>query len=61
MQGWLDEWVPVSLAAAQQMQPIWSDISEKVVRFEDSLDASKRRITDLLADINLETPKEVRS
>ena len=43
MQGWLDEWVPVSLAAAQQLQPIWSEISEKVVRFEDSLDASKQR------------------
>jgi propane monooxygenase small subunit len=61
MQGWLEEWVPVSLGAAQQMQPIWSDVSEKVVRFEDSLDASKRRIADLLEDITLETPKEVRS
>ena len=38
MQCWLDEWVPVSLAAAQQLQPIWSEISEKVVRFEDSLE-----------------------
>jgi propane 2-monooxygenase small subunit len=61
MQGWLNEWVPVSLRAAQQMQPIWSEISEKVVKFEDSLDASKRRISDLLEDINLEAPKEVRS
>jgi propane monooxygenase small subunit len=61
MQGWLEDWVPVSLAAAQQMQPIWSDVSEKVVRFEESLDASKRRIADLLEDITLETPKEVRS
>src|SRR6185436_4793433 len=23
MQSWLDEWIPVSLAAAQQLQPIW--------------------------------------
>jgi propane monooxygenase small subunit len=51
----------VSLNAAQQLQPIWSEVSEKVVRFEDSLDASKGRLTDLLADITLETPKEVRS
>jgi propane monooxygenase small subunit len=43
------------------MQPIWSEVSEKVVKFEDSLDASKRRIADLLEDITLETPKEVRS
>jgi propane monooxygenase small subunit len=61
MQGWLDEWVPVSLNAAQQLRPIWSQISEKVVKFEDSLDSSKRRITDLLEDLTLETPKEVRS
>jgi propane monooxygenase small subunit len=61
MQGWLEEWVPVSLAAAQKMQPIWSQISEKVVRFEDSLALSKRRIGDLLEHISLETPKEVRS
>jgi propane monooxygenase small subunit len=61
MQGWLAEWVPVSLAAAQQLQPIWSEISEKVVRFEDGLDASKQRLADLMEDITLETPKEVRS
>jgi propane monooxygenase small subunit len=61
MQGWLETWVPVSVAAAQKLQPVWSDISEKVVRFEESLDASKRRIGDLLEDITLETPKEVRS
>lgn len=61
MQSWLAQWVPVSLAAAQQLQPIWSQISEKVVRFEDSLLASKRRMADLLDDINLEAPKEVRS
>ncbi len=61
MQGWLEEWVPVSLAAAQELQPIWSELSEKVVRFEDGLDASKQRLSDLLEDITLETPKEVSS
>jgi propane monooxygenase small subunit len=61
MQGWLEEWVPVSLAAAQHLQPIWSEVSEKSVRFEDSLDASKARLTELLEAINLETPKEVSS
>jgi propane monooxygenase small subunit len=61
MQGWLEEWVPVSLAAAQRLQPIWSEVSEKAVRFDDSLAASKLRLTDLLGHINLETPKEVSS
>ncbi len=59
MQGWLEEWVPVSLAAAQQLQPIWSELSEKVVRFDDSLAASKARLAQLLEDIHLETPKEI--
>src|SRR3954453_9104009 len=61
MQGWLEEWVPVSLNAGQTLQPIWSEVSEKAVRFEDSLDASKARLTELLEAINLETPKEVSS
>jgi propane monooxygenase small subunit len=61
MQGWLEEWVPVSLAAARQMQPIWSELSEKVVRFDDSMAASKARLSELLEAINLETPKEVSS
>jgi propane 2-monooxygenase small subunit len=61
MQGWLEEWVPVSLNAGQNLQPIWSQVSEKAARFEDSLEASKARLADLLGHINLETPKEVRS
>jgi propane monooxygenase small subunit len=59
MQGWLDEWVPVSLAAARQLQPIWSELSEKVVRFDDSLAASKAHLAELLEDIHLEIPKEI--
>ena len=57
MQGWLDEWVPVSLEAGLKLQPIWSQPSEKVVRFEDSLQRSKQRFGDLLEDLTLETPK----
>ena len=57
MQSWLDEWIPVSLQAAQQMQPIWSQISEKVVRFDDSLERSKTRMADLLEDLTLDVPQ----
>ena len=49
----------MSLAAAQQLQPIWSELSEKVVRFDDSLTASKSRLAELLEDIHLEIPKEI--
>ena len=61
MQQWLEEWTPVSLEAAQQLQPIWSQPSEKLVRFDDSLARSKTRMADLLEDLTLEIPKEIRA
>jgi propane monooxygenase small subunit len=61
MDQWLEEWIPLSLEAAHQLQPIWSQVSEKVVRFEDSLQRSKSRMADLLEDLTLEIPKEIRA
>jgi propane monooxygenase small subunit len=61
MQGWLDEWAPAAIAAARQLQPIWSQISEKVVRFEDSLERSRGRLQTMADEIGLETPKEVKA
>ena len=61
MQGWLEDWTPAAVAAARQLQPIWSQLSEKVVRFEDSLERSRGRFESLLGDIGLETPKEVKA
>jgi propane monooxygenase small subunit len=59
MQGWLDEWTPRSVAAARQMQPIWSQVSEKAVRFEDSLEHAGARFDDLTSALQLSSPKEV--
>jgi len=59
MGAWLSTYVPAALHAARNLQPIWSQPSEKVVRFEDSLDRSRDRFAALLTDIGLETPKEV--
>ena len=53
--------MPVSLDAARQLQPIWSQVSEKPVRFEDSLVRSKSRMADLLEDLTLDIPKEIRA
>ena len=61
MQEWLTEWTPVSLDAAQKLQPIWSQVAEKVVTFDESLSRSKARMTGLLEDLKLDTPKEIRS
>ena len=43
------------------LQPVWSQVSEKLIRFEDSLTRSKARMADLLEDLTLEIPKEIRS
>jgi propane 2-monooxygenase small subunit len=59
MQNWLSNWTATSVAAAQQLQPIWSQLPEKVVRFEDSFGRSRDRFESLLGDLNLETPKEL--
>jgi propane 2-monooxygenase small subunit len=53
MQGWLDEYVPAAVNAARNLQPVWSQPSEKVVRFEDSFDRSQERFEGLLGDIGI--------
>ena len=57
MQGWLEEYVPQAVAAGRTLQPIWSQPSEKIVRFEDSFDRSQERFEALLTDIGI-TAKE---
>jgi propane 2-monooxygenase small subunit len=59
MEAWLTEWTPQAVAAARNLQPIWSQVSEKVVRFEDSFERSRERFETLAGDIGIETPKEV--
>jgi propane monooxygenase small subunit len=59
MERWLAEWTPRAVGAARTLQPIWSQLSEKVVRFEDSFDRSRGRFESLVGDIGLEAPKEV--
>jgi propane monooxygenase small subunit len=61
MQGWLDKWAGEAMKAARQLQPIWSQISEKVVRFEDSMERSRGRLKTMADEIGLETPKEVKA
>ena len=59
MQGWLEEYTPRAVNAARNLQPIWSQLSEKVVRFEDSFERSNERFESLLGGIGLEAPKGV--
>jgi propane 2-monooxygenase small subunit len=59
MQGWLNEYVPRAVEAGRRLQPIWSQLSDRVIRFEDSFDRSRQKMDTLLGEIGLETPKEV--
>jgi propane monooxygenase small subunit len=59
MQGWLEKYTPAAVNAGRNLQPIWSQVSEKVVRFEDSYDRSRSRFEELCSYLGLETPKEV--
>jgi propane monooxygenase small subunit len=59
MQGWLETYTPLAVNAARNLQPIWSQLSEKVVRFEDSFDRSRGRFEELNEAIGLETRMEV--
>jgi propane monooxygenase small subunit len=58
MQGWLAEYTPRAVEAGRQLQPIWSQLAEKVVRFEDSFERSRVRFEAMLGDLGLQTPKE---
>ncbi|MFZ0088853.1 MAG: hypothetical protein WAL63_05070 [Solirubrobacteraceae bacterium] len=49
----MKEWTPQSVAAARAMQPIWSQPGEKVIRFEDSLEHSRRRFDEVLDHLDL--------
>jgi propane monooxygenase small subunit len=59
MQGWLETYTPAAVNAARNLQPIWSQLSEKVVRFEDSFERSNERFEKLLGDIGITAPKGV--
>jgi propane monooxygenase small subunit len=59
MESWLENYVPAAIGAGRNLQPIWSQPSEKVVRFEDSFDRSRERFESLLGDIGISAPKGV--
>jgi propane monooxygenase small subunit len=59
MQEWLSRHTPLCVGAARQLQPIWSQLPEKLIRFEESFDRATARFTGLLSDLGLETPKEL--
>ena len=56
---WAEKWLPISLHAARELQPIWSQPHEKVITFEQSLTSAKNAFCTILNDLGLKTPKEL--
>ena len=53
MHAWLETYAPKAIDAARNLQPIWSQPSEKFVRFENSLERSQERFESLLSNIGI--------
>ncbi|MCW2705056.1 MAG: methane/phenol/toluene hydroxylase [Blastococcus sp.] len=56
---WLSTWTTRCITAARELQPLWSQPDAKPPRFEDGLDRAKNRFSAILAELNLQTPKEL--
>jgi propane monooxygenase small subunit len=59
LQGWLDKWVPASVQAAHELQPIWSQPGEKAITFAASWAAATEDFKTLIAEFGLTAPKEL--
>ncbi len=60
MREWLGTWVPYSVTAARQLQPLWSQAKVKVLRFEDAFDRARHRLESILSTLGLALPGEVK-
>jgi propane monooxygenase small subunit len=59
MQEWLSHWVPYSVAAAQGLEPIWSEPEVQVVSFEESFEKARSRFEGILSDLGLQLTEEL--
>ena len=56
---WLSTWTERCIAAARELQPIWSQPDAKPPRFEDGLDRAKNRFAEIVSELSLDVPKEL--
>lgn len=59
MTGWLQKYVPLSVAAARHLQPIWSLPRVKEMTFAEIYDNAQDRFRGILGALNLELPRGV--
>src|SRR6266700_1515944 len=53
MGQWLAHWTPLSVWAARQLQPIWSQTQIKVLCFEDAYERARERFNTILSKIGV--------
>ncbi len=61
MQEWLEEWVPYSMAAAKGLESIWSEPEKQPVSFEESFEKVQSRFEEILSELGLQVPEEVKA
>jgi len=58
---WLQRWVPLSVHAARELQPIWSQPLERAITFADSWKAATDDFRTLMSEFGLTVGKELDS
>ena len=61
LQTWLERWVPLSVRAARELQPIWSQPLERAITFADSWTAATDDFRTLMSEFGLTVTKELES
>jgi propane monooxygenase small subunit len=59
MNEWLQTWLPRSVAAIKQLQPIWSQPRVKQMTFADAYERAKARMQSILGGLGLQLPAGV--
>ena len=57
--GWVEKHTALGLEAANNLQPIWSQVRVKVASFPDILAKGKNRLRTIMSETGLQTPSSV--
>lgn len=58
--GWLNKYVPMAVAAMEQLQPLWSQPRVKHVSYVDAYEAAKNRLTVALSEASITLPDGIK-
>ena len=57
--GWVEKHTALGIEAANNLQPIWSQVRVKVASYADILAKSKNRMRTIMSETGLQTPAAV--